>query len=57
VAHAEADLVVVGAGIVGWLPRARGRGGIFVRNAPSPAATSSLTLASLIADRVERSLR
>jgi L-2-hydroxyglutarate oxidase LhgO len=29
---------------------------LHVRNAPSPAATSSLALARLIADRVERSL-
>jgi 2-hydroxyglutarate dehydrogenase len=32
-------------------------GGIFVRNAPSPAATSSLALGQLIADRVEATLR
>jgi 2-hydroxyglutarate dehydrogenase len=31
-------------------------GGMFVRNAPSPAATSALALASLIADHVEPSL-
>jgi 2-hydroxyglutarate dehydrogenase len=31
-------------------------GSTFVRNAPSPAATSSLALASLIADRVEHGL-
>jgi len=29
---------------------------LHVRNAPSPAATASLALARLIADRVERSL-
>jgi L-2-hydroxyglutarate oxidase LhgO len=29
---------------------------LHVRNAPSPAATSSLALAELIADRVERGL-
>ena len=29
---------------------------LFVRNAPSPAATSSLAIASLIADRIEPSL-
>jgi L-2-hydroxyglutarate oxidase len=32
-------------------------GGIFVRNAPSPAATSSLALGRLIADRVQETLR
>jgi 2-hydroxyglutarate dehydrogenase len=31
-------------------------GMLFVRNAPSPAATSSLSIASLIADRIEPSL-
>ncbi|HZO36191.1 MAG TPA: L-2-hydroxyglutarate oxidase [Solirubrobacteraceae bacterium] len=32
-------------------------GGVFVRNAPSPAATSSLALGRLIADRVQATLR
>jgi (S)-2-hydroxyglutarate dehydrogenase len=32
-------------------------GMLFVRNAPSPAATSALSIASLIADRVGASLR
>jgi (S)-2-hydroxyglutarate dehydrogenase len=31
-------------------------GAIHVRNAPSPAATSSLAIARVIADRVERAL-
>jgi 2-hydroxyglutarate dehydrogenase len=32
-------------------------GSLHVRNAPSPAATSSLALARLVADRLDRSLR
>ncbi len=44
----ECDVVVVGAGIVGLANRTERA--VHVRNAPSPAATSSLALARLIAD-------
>ena len=55
----ETDLAVVGAGILG-LAVARELSeterALHVRNAPSPAATSSLAIARLIADRAEPGL-